>query len=338
MSKRAKIILGIIIIVLLGGGAFWVWNKWTGWLKIGADAIFGCQNPSSISGFLGPPGSNLATYNLFGHDVSINQKIIPFLDNVQKEVNAANTGYHFDTVQTYNYRSKIWGGGLSLHSWGMAIDINPGTNPYQLGNYGEPQTDIPGKVIEIFKNNGFAWGGDWAGARDAMHFEFYGADIRGSFIDSQSGQKITDVSSFINGGGAPNSNGGYYWVLETTHPHEILVKAKGYEDTKFTLEVSCFEDRNMDISLKPLPENVPGSVSGKVTLSGNRTLVIPATIFVDGKAAGATNILGDYIINGVRRGKHKIEAKILFFPGASINTPDMKPGEIVKNLNFTIGR
>ena len=338
MSKRAKIILGIIIILLLGGGAFLVWNKWTGWLKIGADTIFGCQSPRAISSFLGSPGSNLVSYNLFGNEVSVNDKIISFLDNVQKEVNAANTGYQFANVQTYNYRPKRGGGGLSLHSWGMAIDINPQSNPYQIGKTGDPQTDIPPKVLEIFKNHGFQWGGDWVGERDPMHFEFYGGEVYGSFIDASNGQKITEVSATVSGRDGPNSNGDYRWVLETTHPHEVIAKAKGYEENKFILELTCFEDRNMDIALKPLPANTPGSVSGRVTLSGNRSMVIPATIYIDGKAVGATNILGEYIIDGVRRGKHKIEAKILFFPGASIDTPDMKPGENVKNLNFTIGR
>lgn len=338
MKFYAKIILVIIILVILGGGIFWVWNKWTGRFKIGADAIIGCQAPGLISNFMGQPGSNLVTYNLFGNEVSVNEKLTPFLDNIQKEVNAANTGYSFDNIQTYNYRGKIGGGGLSTHSWGIAIDINPDRNPYQLGNWGAPETDIPPQIIDIFKKYGFQWGGDWAGQRDAMHFEWYGSEISGNILDANSGQIITNTTIEVNKSGAPIFNGHYDLILEATHKHEILAQAKGYEDSKFEVELFCFQSRNLDITLKPLPDNLGGSVSGKVSLVGNRPPVIPATIYLDGLTVGASNVTGDYIIPNVKRGKHKVEAKILFFPGNIIETTDMVPGENIQNLNITIGK
>jgi hypothetical protein len=337
MSLKAKIIIGIIIFVLIGGGVFWVWNKWTGHFKIGAEAIIGCQNPNQISSFLGAPGTNLTTYNLFGHDVLVNQRIVPSLDSLQKDMKAAKTGYSFDEIETYNYREKIGGNGISLHSWGIAMDVNPGRNPYQLGNYGAPQTDIPPKVVGVFKKNGFAWGGDWVGEEDPMHFEWYGAEVHGSFVDADTGQKITNVASYIDGNPSDNSNGDFDWTLGTINPHKISVKAPGYQDAEFDLQLFCFENRDMDIAIKPLPTNAPGSISGRVTLTGNRPPVIPATIYLDGKVVGATNVRGDYYITGVRAGKHKIEAQILFFPGTTIKTPNMARGENLENLNFTIG-
>lgn len=54
--------------------------------------------------------------------------------------------------------------GLSLHSWGIAFDIN--TTGNQRGVAG----DIDRTVVEIFKKWGFAWGGDWS-YTDPMHFE-----------------------------------------------------------------------------------------------------------------------------------------------------------------------
>jgi len=337
MSLKAKFIIGIIILVLIGGGIFWLWNKWTGKYKIGAQAIIGCQSPSQISAFMGPPGSNQATYNLFGHDVTVNEKIVPYLNEIQKEVNAANTGYSFDDIQTFNIRPKVGGSGQSLHSWGIAIDINPGRNPYQLGNWGAPQTDIPQPIIDIFKKHGFAWGGDWPGERDSMHFEWYGSELAGSFISSQTGQKILDVVALIDGNGAQAGGGNYSWNLVVTHPHEVIVKSNGFEDQKFPLDAFCWQDRTMDIALKPLPDNLPGSIGGTITLAGNRPPVIPATILLDGKAVGASNVRGDYLITGVIRGKHKVEAKVMFFPGAAIDTPDMLPGQNIRNLNFSIG-
>ncbi len=54
--------------------------------------------------------------------------------------------------------------GLSLHSWGMAVDLNVPEN--QRGTVGQMNR----QVVAIFKKWGFAWGGDW-NYTDPMHFE-----------------------------------------------------------------------------------------------------------------------------------------------------------------------
>jgi|SRR3954451_2290787 len=54
--------------------------------------------------------------------------------------------------------------GLSLHTWGIAVDINVAQN--QRGTVGQ----MDRRVVAIFKKWGFAWGGDW-GYTDPMHFE-----------------------------------------------------------------------------------------------------------------------------------------------------------------------
>lgn len=53
---------------------------------------------------------------------------------------------------------------LSMHAWGLAIDLNVSTNQYGA----EPTLDP--RIVEIFKRWGFAWGGDWS-TPDGMHFE-----------------------------------------------------------------------------------------------------------------------------------------------------------------------
>ncbi|NYG54256.1 M15 family metallopeptidase [Nocardioides perillae] len=53
---------------------------------------------------------------------------------------------------------------LSLHSWGIAFDVNvPGNLRGTVG-------DIDRDVVAIFQKWGFAWGGDWS-YTDPMHFE-----------------------------------------------------------------------------------------------------------------------------------------------------------------------
>ena len=332
MSKKAKIIIGVIVIVLLGAG-IGVWY----WYKISAEFIIGCQSSSAITAFMGRPGDNLVDYDFFGNSIKVNQVIAPFLDNVKKDITAANTGYTFDNVTTFNNRSKRGGGGKSLHSWAIAIDINPDRNPYQIGNYGPAVNDFPVAVIDAFRKNGFQWGGDWPGERDAMHFEWYGGEVIGSILDAQSGQKVVDVATFVDGAGSPNANSDFTWVL-TAGKHKITTQARGYADLSQDVDVFCFQVQRMDITLTALPENTPGQISGHVIVSGDTPLLIPATIYLDGKAVGTSNIRGDYQISNVRRGVHQVEAKILLFPGSKVATPDMKPGENLKNLDILIGR
>ena len=49
------------------------------------------------------------------------------------------------------------GGSISRHAWGIAIDINT-------------KSSYPPRVVEIFNDWGFAWGGTWT-SPDDMHFE-----------------------------------------------------------------------------------------------------------------------------------------------------------------------
>lgn len=55
---------------------------------------------------------------------------------------------------------------LSVHSWGIAIDLNPTSNP--LGSHG----DMDLEIVEIFRNHGFMWGGDFSAPKDPMHFQY----------------------------------------------------------------------------------------------------------------------------------------------------------------------
>lgn len=56
------------------------------------------------------------------------------------------------------------GQGLSLHTWGIALDLNV------PGNLRGVPGEINRDVVAIFKKWGFAWGGDWRWT-DPMHFE-----------------------------------------------------------------------------------------------------------------------------------------------------------------------
>lgn len=53
----------------------------------------------------------------------------------------------------------------STHSWGIAIDIEP--QRYPLGS----SKRLPDAVVEIFREAGFFYGGDFTRRKDPMHFQ-----------------------------------------------------------------------------------------------------------------------------------------------------------------------
>ena len=64
----------------------------------------------------------------------------------------------------FNVRKKRGGSSLSLHSWGMAFDINAAWNRFGM------KPTMSKEFVDCFKAAGFDWGGDWK-KPDGMHFQ-----------------------------------------------------------------------------------------------------------------------------------------------------------------------
>lgn len=64
----------------------------------------------------------------------------------------------------FNIRAKRGQTSKSLHSWGLAIDINASAN--RMG----AKPTMPLSIVKAFTDNGFIWGGNWS-TPDGMHFE-----------------------------------------------------------------------------------------------------------------------------------------------------------------------
>lgn len=95
-----------------------------------------------------------------------------------------------NNTSAFNYRNISHSTRLSNHSYGKAIDINPLYNPYvkvvrgelvcQPANaeaYMDREKEFDHKITaedlccRLFKEHGFAWGGDWEESKDYQHFE-----------------------------------------------------------------------------------------------------------------------------------------------------------------------
>ena len=87
-----------------------------------------------------------------------------------------NKKYYWEDLQTWNKRMIAGTNTPSNHSWPTAIDINPRYNPMRYDN--KLVTDIPYRIVEIFKRYGFKWGGEYRTVKDAMHFEYLGEPVK----------------------------------------------------------------------------------------------------------------------------------------------------------------
>jgi D-alanyl-D-alanine carboxypeptidase len=99
-----------------------------------------------------------------------------------------------NNTSAFNFRNVAGTNSLSLHAYGLAIDINPVQNPYVEHPAGKPRFSPPAgaayadrlsgqpdkqlrlgmaeSVIDVFADEGFViWGGYWKSAIDYQHFQ-----------------------------------------------------------------------------------------------------------------------------------------------------------------------
>jgi len=80
--------------------------------------------------------------------------------------------YVTETAGTYSWRVIKDTERLSVHSFGIAIDINVSYSAYwKWDSEYRYRNSIPYEIVRIFEKNGFIWGGKWY-HYDTMHFEY----------------------------------------------------------------------------------------------------------------------------------------------------------------------
>jgi peptidoglycan LD-endopeptidase CwlK len=98
------------------------------------------------------------------------KKFIEVSDELEK-ISAELQKYIKKTAGTFNYRNIAGTSRLSVHAFGIAIDINTQYSNYWQWNGMNYKNQIPIEIVEIFEKHGFIWGGKWY-HYDTMHFEY----------------------------------------------------------------------------------------------------------------------------------------------------------------------
>ena len=141
----------------------------------------------------GQTEAGIVTVRLMGFEVRVHRQIAEPLEAVNRDLQ--------ELIQTdpgvqrfvaglrglagYNWREIAGTRSRSYHSYGIAIDLAPKSfgGKHTYWRWAWPQTEefyaipyeqrwmVPQKIVEVFEEQGFVWGGKWF-FFDTMHFEY----------------------------------------------------------------------------------------------------------------------------------------------------------------------
>lgn len=112
-------------------------------------------------------------FTFLGKNFAVNRLIMPYLVEVEERLRKAGIKFNPEVIQSYNKRNITDAQGKdtgkkSLHSWGVALDIDPSKNPRY-----KKSGNMPAEVLAVFRSVGFNCGADWnPDTLDEMHLEF----------------------------------------------------------------------------------------------------------------------------------------------------------------------
>lgn len=111
----------------------------------------------------------LHTYSFHGVNYTVNSSVAWRFQKLLQGL--WKMGYHPVSIQGYNKRNIAGTSTPSLHSYGFAIDIDPGRNPvYHDSNPANDVFALPKSVGALAAKYGLSWGGSWHSYKDYMHF------------------------------------------------------------------------------------------------------------------------------------------------------------------------
>jgi hypothetical protein len=102
--------------------------------------------------------------------IYINYLLIVPLEDTLRELIANDLHRQIRTWDgCFNIRKKRGSFGISVHSWGIAVDLNAAWNPFRGA------VTWSDKFLSVWRDNGWICGADWSTAsKDGMHFQWEG--------------------------------------------------------------------------------------------------------------------------------------------------------------------
>ena len=119
------------------------------------------------------PYAPMKTLNFKGQQYTVNSSVAGRFQGFLRAL--SKQGYVPKSIGGHSDRNIAGTSTKSLHSYGLAIDIDPSGNGVQYGD--KFNTTLPNNVGRLASRFGLTWGGDWNGSKkDPMHFSvpFFG--------------------------------------------------------------------------------------------------------------------------------------------------------------------
>lgn len=142
--------------------------------------IVTCRDVNGTPGLPSMPGVPAKFY------FQCHRLVEPIMREAFARAKAAAPGYQIQRAASYVFRHERWDPKrpLSLHAWGIAIDIDAETNgAHDYGDAAAPAPwseawmkrwphGLPRAFVEAMEGVGFVWGGRWRSYSDGMHFQY----------------------------------------------------------------------------------------------------------------------------------------------------------------------
>lgn len=209
----------------------------------------------------------LVQTTFLGQKISVSPMVLPYLKEAESRAKAAGINYKLKPsaggCQCYNHRGVrrldgSTGPNLSKHSWGIALDINPGDNPFgkKWEDNHNPEK-MSKEFAQIMQDCGFRWGNDFSNA-DPMHFElavnpFTSQDI----LRSEEGKKGMEQLERFAGNLGDNTRTA--WMREKESTQKVAVAQAPKQPEKSPSQVP----QGVPISTPKYAAEKTGSTIGK---------------------------------------------------------------------------
>ena len=138
-----------------------------------------------------------------GEVIQVHERALPAFQQVTANLaaeSAKGNTYAISDPYTWGYAARTVSNsyGISRHTFGISVDINSHTNPYQAGPFEEGEdftSNMPVWFVQAWRDAGFCWGGDWKDFKDPMHFSWQGPGFTPGYGDPKPSYPVTSTAT-----------------------------------------------------------------------------------------------------------------------------------------------